>query len=522
MYDYIIVGAGSAGSVLAARLSEDAGKQVLLLEAGGPAEGDIFSVPCLWPEQFKTKHDWDYDTEPEPQLGERILFLARGKMLGGSSSMNAMIYTRGHPTDFDGWQASGLAGWAWEDVLPYFRRAEGNERGASELRGGDGPLGVGDRRSENTVMAAWIEAAQAAGHSFNDDFNGPEQEGVGAFQLSQRDGRRCSTAVAYLQPALDRPNLHVLTYAHATEILFEGERACGVEIERFGERERHLASEEVIVCGGAYNSPQLLMLSGIGRADELAALGIPSRVDLPVGRNLQDHPGVGLVVGTDEPMLVDADTPESRERFQLDGRGPLGTNIVEVGGFFRSRPGLPAPDLETFTMCTGYDGGMSDERAVTMMPQLLRPKSRGTVTLRTADPTAKVVIRHNHFTDEADRELIVEAVRINMDIAEQEPLQRLTTHRIRYPASRGRDDILDFVERYAVGFWHPTSSCPMGDVLDAELRVHGVEGLRVVDASAMPSIVGGNPNASIIMMAEKASDLIRGVAAPTGARATVA
>jgi choline dehydrogenase-like flavoprotein len=514
MYDYIIVGAGSAGCVLAARLSEDETARVLLIEAGGRPTGDLFEIPSLWPGQFKTKWDWAYDTEPEPGLGDRSQFLARGKMLGGSSSMNAMIYLRGHRFDFDGWRSSGLAGWGYDDVLPYFKRAERNERGGSDLWGGAGPLWIGDRRSENAVMAAWIEAGQRAGHPLNPDFAGPEQAGVGAFQLTQRDGRRCSTAVAYLAPALDRPNLDVATHALATQILFDGERASGVEVERLDERIRYDASREVVVCGGAYNSPQLLMLSGIGPATELRAFGIASRVDLPVGHNLQDHPGVGLCVTTEAETFFGADTPANRERFHRDGRGALQTNLVEVGGFFRSRPDLEAPDLETFTMCTGYDGGMAaTQRAFTMMPHILRAKSRGVVALRSPEPSAKVVIRHNHFTHLEDRELMVEAIRINMRIAEQEPLRRLTTGVVQYPASDSEADLLAFTQRCGQGFWHPTSSCPMGDVLDEQLRVHGVEGLRVVDASAMPTIVGANPNGTIIMMAEKAADMIRGAGA---------
>jgi choline dehydrogenase len=518
MYDYIVVGAGSAGCVLAARLSEDSDRSVLLIEAGGSPSGDIFEIPSLWPSQFKTKWDWDYDTEAEPGLGRRVQFLARGKMLGGSSTMNAMIYLRGHRVDFDGWRNSGLTGWGYDDVLPYYKRAECNERGGSDLWGGDGPLSVSDRRSEYKVMDAFIEAGRLAGHALNDDFAGPEQAGVGAFQLSQRDGLRCGVSVAYLRPAMDRPNLDVVTHAVATEILFEGERACGVEVERVDERLRYAAREEVIVCGGAYNSPQLLMLSGIGPAGELAELGIPSRVDLPVGRNLQDHPGVGLCLTTDAETFLGADTPENRAAVRATGRGRLGTNLVEVGGFFRSRPDLEAPDIETFTMCTGYDDGMAmTEAAFTIMPQLLRPKSRGVVSLRSPEPTAKVMIRHNHFTDPADRELMIEGIRINLRIAEQEPLRRLTTGIVQYPAGDSAEELDAFITRYGQGFWHPTSSCPMGDVLDAELRVHGVSGLRVVDASAMPAIVGANPNGTVIMMAEKAADLIRSAGAPPSA-----
>jgi choline dehydrogenase len=512
-YDYIVVGAGSAGCVLASRLSETPACRVLLLEAGGVDEGDLFSVPSLWPGQFKTQWDWDYDTEEEPHLLGRRLYLPRGRVLGGSSSMNAMIYARGHPADFDGWRAAGHVGWGWEDVRPYFLRAERNERGPSELHGADGLLCVGDRRSESAVMDAWIEAAVAAGHGRNDDFNGPEQDGVGAFQLTQLEGRRWSTSAGYLRPAVGRPNLDVVTYARATRILFDGERASGVEVERLGEPAVYGAAREVIVCGGAYNSPQLLMLSGIGPAAELARLGIESRADLPVGRNLQDHPGVGLVYTTSADTLVDAASDESWERFRTDGRGPLSSNIVEVGGFFRTRPELEAPDVETFVMSAGSAGGgvTAGERAYTVFVTLLRPTSTGQVTLRSPHPTAKVMIHHNHFATEEDRAAIAEALRLNLRIAEQAPLARITTARVQHPESESDADILRFVARYGNGLWHPSSTCAMGEVVDAELRVHGVDGLRVVDASVMPSIVGANPNATIVMMAERASDLIRGL-----------
>jgi choline dehydrogenase len=516
MFDHIVVGAGSAGCVVASRLSEDPACRVLLIEAGGPDEGEMYSVPALWPAQFKTRGDWDYDTEEEPHLLGRRLYLPRGKVLGGTSSMNGMVYTRGHPTDYDRWRDSGLPGWGWEDVLPYFLRAERNERGVSDLHGCDGPLCVSDRRSENQLLQAWLDAAVAAGHPLNDDFNGPEQDGVGAFQLTQSNGRRWSSAAGYLRPALRRENLEVLMHAQVTRVLFDGDRAVGVEFERFGRLSRAKAVGEVVVCGGAYNAPQVLMLSGIGPAAELAALGISPRVDLPVGDNLQDHPGVGLVYATNAETVLDRPTDADWERFYSEGRGPLTSNIVEVGGFFRTRPGLDAPDTETFTMQAGSAGGglnRTGERSYTVYAQILRPTSRGHVRLRSADPSAKVVIRHNHLATEDDRRLIADALRINLRIAEQEPLAALTTGELQCPASQSDADLVAFAMRFGNGLWHPSSTCPMGPVLDAELRVRGVEGLRVVDASAMPDMVGANPNATIVMMAERAADFIKGARA---------
>jgi choline dehydrogenase-like flavoprotein len=516
MFDYIVVGAGSAGCVIASRLSEDPACQVLLIEAGGPDDGDVYSVPALWPAQLKTRGDWDYDTEEEPHLMGRRLYLPRGRVLGGTSSMNGMVYTRGHRSDYERWRDSGLPAWGWDDVLPYFLRAERNERGASEWHGGDGPLWVSDRRSENRLMQAWIDAAVAAGHRLNDDFNGPEQDGVGAFQLTQSDGRRWSTASAYLRPALARENLTVLTHAHVTRVLFRGDRAVGVDVERFGEVSRHEAAGEVTVCGGAYNSPQVLMLSGIGPAAHLAALGISPLVDLPVGSNLQDHPGVGLVFATDAETVLDRPTDADWERFRTEGRGPLTSNIVEVGGFFRTRPGVDAPDAETFTMQAGSAGGglhSEGDRTYTIYVQILRPSSRGEVRLRSADHSAKVWIRHNHLATEDDCRLIADALRLNLRIAEQEPLAALTTGRVQYPESESDADLVAFARRFGNGLWHPSSTCPMGPVLDAEFRVHGIDGLRVVDASAMPDMVGANPNATIVMMAERAADFMKGVRA---------
>ncbi len=346
MRDYVIVGAGSAGCVLAARLTEDPDVRVTLIEAGAPDTALEIHIPAAFGKLFQSKWDWDYLTDPEPGIDGRRRYLPRGKMLGGSSSMNAMIYIRGNRADYDEWAAGGATGWGWPDVLPYFLRAEDNERGPSDLHGTGGPLTVSDGRSRHALMDAYIEAAQQAGHKPNDDFNGPEQDGAGYYQLTQRNGMRCSAAVAYLHPAMARPNLEVITDALCTRILFDGNRGIGVEYERANELSQLLADREVIISAGAYNSPQLLMLSGIGIAAELQAYGIEPRANLPVGENLQDHINAGIGYLTDTETLMTAETEENIALLQNEGRGPLTSNIGEAGGFFRSQDGLAAPDCQ--------------------------------------------------------------------------------------------------------------------------------------------------------------------------------
>jgi choline dehydrogenase len=512
-YDFVVVGGGSAGAVVAARLSEAPDARVLLVEAGGPDEGDIFEVPSLWGKQFETKWDWDYRTEPEPYLNYRTNYVPRGKALGGSSSMNAMLYVRGVPLDFDEWRAQGCIGWSWSEMLPYFKRAERNLSKHDELHGQDGPLTVSDRISENPIVNAWVAAAQAMGYPFNPDFNGVKQDGVGYFQLTQRDGRRASTSTAYLKPAAGRPNLEILTHAHARRILFEENRATGVEIERFGEVKTISAAAEIVVCAGAHNSPQILLLSGIGPARELAALGIKPLVDLPVGENLQEHPAVALVIDTDRDSLFETGDEADWNRYRKGARGPVASNVVEAGGFFRTRPSLPTPDVEIVVLPSMFrnDGlGAALGHAYTMVPQVLKPAASGKISLRSAEPTAKPRIFHNHFSTEEDRIAIREGVRISMRIAEQSPLREYERGRRQYPSSPNDAEIDEFVAEYGFGVFHPSSSCSMGRVVDHDLRVRGVDGLRVADASIMPSVVRGNPNASIIAIGEKAADLIQG------------
>ena len=512
MYDYVIVGAGSAGCVLAARLSEDPSVKVALIEAGGKDDAQEIHTPITFAQLFKTKYDWDFATEPEPQLDNRRVYLPRGHMLGGSSSMNAMIYIRGHRSDYDEWAASGVSGWSYSDVLPYFVKSEANERGQDQFHGAFGPLSVSEGRSNHALIDAFLAAAKQAGYRENPDFNGPEQDGVGRYQLTQRNGLRCSAAVAYLHPAAQRQNLTVITAGLATRILFDNKRAMGVEISRDGKLEQINANREVLVAAGGYGSPQLLMLSGIGPARDLEMLQIEVRENLPVGHNLQDHPVAGITLFTDVETLFTALKPENVELLQKGGRGPLTSNVAEAGGFARTRPGLPAPDIQYFFLpAMFYDEGLSApfDHAFTIATCLLKPTSRGKVSLRSARPDAKPRIFHNYFATQDDRQSVIEGIRTSMNMTLKPPLRGVTRKAHLVPASDKDADIWDHIKRVVQTCYHPTSTCKIGSVVDAQLRVFGVERLRVVDASVMPSVIRGNTNAPTIMIAEKASDMIR-------------
>jgi choline dehydrogenase-like flavoprotein len=516
-YDYVIVGAGSAGCVLAGRLSEDPDVRVALVEAGGQDSQPEIHIPAAFPALFKSGLDWDLLGEPEPGLANRRLYLPRGKMLGGCSSINAMIYVRGNRADFDAWAQDGCEGWAYDDVLPYFRRSEDNERGEDPFHGVGGPLAISESRSMHPLIDTMLEAARQVGHEHNPDFNGARQEGVGRFQLTQRDGLRCSTADAYLQPARQRANLDVITAAFTLRILFEGDRAVGVEIARDGRVEPLRAEREVIVSAGTYQSPVLLMLSGIGPEDQLAPFGIEIREALPVGDGLQDHCMAQLNYLTDEPSLFLATTPENIALLEAEGRGALTSNIPEAGAFFRARSGVDAPDVEFhFSPSLFFDEGLTApaDHGYCFGPVVIHPTSRGRVMLRAPLADSKPRVLCNFLTTEEDRESMLAGMRLALEIARQEPLRAVERAPFSVPASDSDEDLLAFVQRAGQSVYHPTSTCAMGSVVDPELRVYGCDGLRVIDASVMPRITRGNTNAATIMIAERAADLIRAAPGP--------
>ncbi len=524
MADYVIVGAGTAGCVLAGRLSEDPDVEVLLLEAGGPDTAAELRVPAMFPLAFKSSLDWDLYGEEEPGLGGRRLYLPRGRVIGGSSSINAMIYLRGHRADFDGWAEAGCTGWSYDEVLPYFKRSEDNERGENDFHGVGGPLSVSDSRSLHPFVDAELEAAAEAGYELIDDLNVDRPEGVARFQLTQRGGLRCSAADAFLHPAESRPNLTVRSGVFVERIVFDGERAVGVELVRDGRRERVTAEREVIVSGGTYQSPVLLMLSGIGPAFDLGLFGIAVRQDLPVGENLQDHCMVNVNYLTDEPGLFGIFTPENFALLESEGRGPLTSNYPEAGGFFTTRAGLPAPDVEFhFAAAPFFDEGLTPPpgNGFAFGPVIIKPMSRGKVGLRTPMADSKPTVLCNFLTTEEDRASMLEGVRIALEIADQAPLRKIAREPLSVPASDSERDIWAWVERASQTVYHPTSTCAMGAVVDPELRVHGVEGLRVVDASVMPTVTRANTNAATMMIAEKAADMILG-RAPLAAESVAA
>jgi choline dehydrogenase-like flavoprotein len=522
--DYIVIGAGSAGCVLAARLSEDPSVRVLLVEAGGKGVHPNIAIPAAFAKQFKTKLDWDYSTEPEPACDGRSLYIPRGKGLGGSSSMNAMLYVRGRPLDYDLWEAEGCPGWGWKDVRPYFLRSENNERGASEHHATGGPLNVADERSPRQLTARFLAAAEAAGVPRVPDYNGPEQDGASPAQVTQRNGRRFSAADAYLRPNMKRHNLDVITGAQVLRVELEGRRATGVRYrDRRGREQLARADREVILAAGAIGSPQLLMLSGIGPADHLREVGVTAAHDLPgVGENLQDHPYVVCIweskIGG---SLYGADKPKPLLEWLLRRSGPLTSSVAEAFAFVRSRPGLPAPDLQ-FHFAPAYfnDNGFDefDGHAFTLGPVLVTPKSRGSLKLRSADPGAKPRIVTNSLSEPEDVQALVTGMRKAREMAAAGPLAEAAGREI-FPGDGvdSDDDLAADLRRRVELIYHPVGTCKMGSgqdaVVDAELRVRGLEGLRVVDASIMPVIPGGNTNAPVIMLAERGADLIRGVSA---------
>jgi len=536
-FDYIIVGAGTAGCVLANRLSASGRHKVLLLEAGGADRNVWIHVPLGYGKLFTDPRvNWLYQSEPEPELDNRQIIQPRGKVLGGSSSINGLLYVRGQPQDFDHWRQLGNAGWSFDDVLPYFRKAEDQERGADDLHGTGGPLCVSDVSEPHPLCEAFIGASEQAGFPRNEDFNGPTQDGAGYFQLTARNGRRCSTARGYLKPARKRHNLTVVTGALTTRILFEGRRAVGVEYRQGGTLVSARAAAEVIVAGGAINSPQVLQLSGIGPAALLQSHGIPVIADMPgVGSDLQDHLQVRIAYRCTDPITMNDVINDWRQkvaaglRYLFYRKGMLTIGAGYAGGFFRTDPALESPDVQAhFIIFSSDKSGARLHPFPGFIASIcqLRPESRGFVHIKSRDPAAAPAIQPRYLSAQADRDTMVAGLKLLRRIMGQPAMQRyIAEERAPGPACVSDDDLLAYIRSAATTIFHPTSTCRMGSdltaVVDERLRVRGVAGLRVVDGAIMPTVVSGNTNAAIVMIAEKGADMIL-ADAKAGAPAAVA
>ncbi|RDD69491.1 GMC family oxidoreductase [Paracoccus versutus] len=527
-YDYVIIGGGSAGCVLAARLSEDSQARVCLIEAGGKDSNPLIHMPVGFAKMTTGPLTWGLVTAPQRHANNREIPYAQARVLGGGSSINAEIFTRGHPSDYDRWVEEGAEGWGADEVRRYFRRSEGNTILSGEWHGTEGPLGVSNLPSPNLLSRAFVQSCQEAGIPYNPDFNGPMQEGAGIYQTTIRNNRRCSAAVGYLRPVLSRPNLTVLTGALVLRLVFEGSRAVGVEYVagRGGAPVVALAEREVIVTSGAIGSPKLLMLSGVGPADHLRSHGIEVVQDLPgVGRNLQDHFGIDIVAELKGHESLDRyGKPHwmvwAGLQYLLFNSGPVTSNVVEGGAFWYADRDAPCPDLQFhFLAGAGAEAGVPSVpkgcSGITLNSYTLRPKSRGTVTLRSSDPRDNPVVDPNFLAEPEDLRISTEGVKISREIFGQHSLGKYIRE-LRFPDAsvRTQADYEAYARQYGRTSYHPTCTCKMGrdemSVVDPQLRVHGLDGLRICDSSVMPSLVGSNTNAPTIMIAEKASDMIRG------------
>ncbi len=522
--DFIVVGAGSAGCAVAARLSEDPATRVLLLEAGGKDRNRWIHIPLGFGKTFADPSvNWCYETEPDPGAADRRVFWPRGKVLGGSSSINGMVYIRGQAEDFDHWRQLGNTGWSFDDVLPYFRRSEHQMRGANRFHGTGGPLCVSDV-AQHPICEAFIAATTGLGFPRNDDFNGASQDGAGYHQTTTRNGKRCSTAVGYLRPAMQRANLNVVTGALTEKILFAGRRAVGVTFRQDGGLCTARAAREVILCGGAVNSPQLLMLSGIGPQEHLAGFGIPVVHHLPgVGQSLQDHYSAPiklrckLPITVNDVMLSNVRKLKAGLEYYMFHRGPLSMISSPAALFARTRPELASPDVKCsispFSAERPQDG-LHRFSGFTMIAYQLRPESRGEIKLKSPDPFDAPAVHPNYLAAETDQRTIVAGLKLCRQILATPNMQSFIEAEFQPgPAVESDEELLDYARRRGGTVYHPTSTCRMGSdpmaVVDAELRVHGVDGLRVADASIMPTVVSGNTNAATIMIGEKAADMVR-------------
>jgi len=521
MYDFIIVGAGSAGCVLAARLTEDLRNRVLLLEAGGADKKQEIRIPAAFSKLFHSDLDWDYLTEPEPQTGSRGRYWPRGKVLGGSSSMNAMMYVRGHPSDYDQWRQLGNAGWGFDELLPYFKKSEtfGGEGGVPAFHGTSGPLHVSSQRSPNPLTEAFIAAGRHLGLNRVDDINGPTQDGIGLTHVTQRDGRRWSAADAFLKPAMKRPNLTVEANCLVHKVAVVGQKATGVVYERGGNITVAEAAREIILCAGAIGSPQILMLSGVGPAGALARHGISIVADLPgVGQNLQDHIASGVTLQCKQPVtLANAESFGNLARYLILGRGPLTSNVGEALGFLRTREGLAAPDIELiFAPAFFMEHGAANPpgHGFTIGTILLRPESRGSITLRSGDVRIHPSIRANYLSTDTDIATLLAGVHCARRLAATPPFEPYRGDEIWPGAEKQTDEELTaFIREKVETLYHPVGTCKMGSdtmgVVDDQLRVRGVAGLRVADASIMPTIIGGHTHAAATMIGERVADFVR-------------